>query len=275
MSEPLEISITPSQRWPELHLGDLWAYRELIYFLVWRDLKVRYKQTALGVAWAILQPLVTVAIFTIVFSRLAGLPSEGVPYPVFALAALLPWQLFSAAVSGSSNSLVANANLLTKVYFPRLIIPIGSVVSTLADFIVSSVLLAGLMMWYRIVPGLGVLLLPLFVAQALLLAVAIGLWASALNVQYRDVQYALPFGLQVLLFISPVAYSASLVPAGRWRIIYGLNPLVGAIQGFRWALLGAARPGHLAWLSMLVTLAVLLGGLFFFKRMEDSFADLV
>lgn len=275
MSDPVEILITPPRRWPELDLGDLWAYRELVHFLVWRDLKVRYKQTAIGVAWAVLQPLVTVVIFTVVFGRLAGLPSEGVPYPIFALAALLPWQLFSAAVSGSTSSLVANANLLTKVYFPRLLIPIGSVVSTLADFIVSSVLLAGLMVWYHILPGPGVLLLPLFLAQALLLAVAIGLWTSALNVQYRDVQYALPFGLQVMLFISPVAYSASLVPAGPWRILYGLNPLVGAIQGFRWALLGAAPPGPLIWLSLLVTLVVLLGGLFFFKRMEDSFADLV
>jgi lipopolysaccharide transport system permease protein len=203
------------------------------------------------------------------------LPSEGVPYPVFALAALLPWQLFSAAVAGSSNSLVGSSNLLTKVYFPRLIIPIAAVVSTLADFAVSSVLLAGLMLWYGIVPGIGVLLLPLLVVQALVLALAIGLWTSALNVQYRDVQFALPFALQALLFASPVAYSAALVPDGPWRIVYGLNPLVGVIQGFRWALLGAAPPGPLVWLSAIVTLALLVGGLFFFKRMEDTFADVV
>jgi lipopolysaccharide transport system permease protein len=275
VSEPAAISITPPQRWPELHLGDLWDYRELIYFLVWRDLKVRYKQTALGVAWAVLQPLVTVILFTIIFGRLAGLPSEGVPYPVFALAALLPWQLFSAAVSGSSNSLVGSSNLLTKVYFPRLIIPIAAVVATLADFVVSACLLAGLMAWYRIVPGAGVLLLPLFVAQALVLALGIGLWASALNVQYRDVQFALPFVLQMLLFASPVAYSAALVPQGPWRVLYGLNPLVGVIQGFRWALLGAAPPGPLVWLSAAVTILLLVGGMFFFKRMEDSFADVV
>jgi homopolymeric O-antigen transport system permease protein len=275
VSAGVDVWITPPGRWAELHLGDVWAYRELVYFLVWRDLKVRYKQTALGVAWAVLQPLVTVVIFTIIFGRLAGLSSEGVPYPVFALAALLPWQLFSAAVSGSSNSLVGSANLLTKVYFPRLIIPIAAVVSTLADFIISSALLGCLMLWYAIVPGVGVFLLPIFVVQALALALAIGLWASALNVQYRDVQYALPFALQVLLFASPVAYSAALVPQGPWRILYALNPLVGVIQGFRWALLGAASPGPLAWFSVLVTLAVLVGGLFFFKRMEDRFADLV
>jgi lipopolysaccharide transport system permease protein len=275
MSEPASVSITPPQRWPELHLGDLWDYRELVYFLVWRDLKVRYKQTALGVAWAVLQPLVTVILFTVIFGRLAGLPSEGVPYPVFALAALLPWQLFSAAVAGSSNSLVGSANLLTKVYFPRLIIPIAAVVSTLADFAASSVLLAGLMLWYGIVPGIAALLLPLFVVQALVLELAIGLWASALNVQYRDVQFALPFALQALLLASPVAYSAALVPQGPWRIVYGLNPLVGVIQGFRWALLGAVAPGPLVWLSALVTLALLVGGLFFFKRMEDTFADVV
>lgn len=274
-SAEIELWITPPKRWPELALGELWANRELVFFLVWRDLKVRYKQTVLGIAWAVLQPVITVIIFTILFSRLARLPSEGVPYPVFTLAALLPWQLFAAAVSGASNSLVGSSSLLTKVYFPRLIIPIAAVVSTLADFLISLVLLAGLMAWYRIVPGAGVLLLPLFVLQALTLALAIGLWTSALNVQYRDVQYALPFALQVLLFASPVAYSATLVPEGPWRVIYALNPLVGVIQGFRWALLGAAPPGLLGQMSLLVTLVVLVGGLFLFKRMEDRFADVV
>jgi lipopolysaccharide transport system permease protein len=275
MSEPVTLDILPAPRWPELRLRDLWAYRELVYFLVWRDLKVRYKQTVLGVVWAVLQPLVTVIIFTFIFGRLAALPSEGVPYPVFALAALLPWQLFSAAVSGASNSLVGSANLITKVYFPRLLIPVGAVVSTLADFGISCVLLLLLMAWYRIAPGPGVVLLPLFVVQALVLAFAIGLWASALNVRYRDVQYAMPFAMQVLLFISPVAYSAALVPAGKMRSLYALNPLVGPIQGFRWALLGASPPWPFLWSSVIVTLVLLVGGLFFFKRMEDSFADVV
>lgn len=271
----VDLWITPPKPWPELALGELWAHRELVFFLVWRDLKVRYKQTVLGIAWAVLQPLITVIVFTILFSRLAGLPSEGVPYPVFTLAALLPWQLFASAVSGSSNSLVGSSSLITKVYFPRLIIPIAAVVSTLVDFLISLLLLAGLMAWYHIVPGAGVLLLPVFVLQALTLALAIGLWTSALNVQYRDVQYALPFVLQILLFASPVAYSATLVPEGPWRVIYALNPLVGVIQGFRWALLGAAPPGLLGQLSLLVTLVVLVGGAFFFKRMEDRFADVV
>jgi len=275
MSERVTLDILPAPRWPELRLRDLWAYRELVYFLVWRDLKVRYKQTVLGVVWAVLQPLVTVIIFTFIFGRLAALPSEGVPYPVFALAGLLPWQLFSAAVSGSSNSLVGSANLITKVYFPRLLIPIGAVVSTLADFGISCVLLVLLMAWYRIAPGAGVVLLPLFVVQAIVLAFAIGLWASALNVRYRDVQYAMPFAMQVLLFISPVAYSAALVPAGKMRLLYALNPLVGPIQGFRWALLGASAPWPFLWSSVIVTLVLLVGGLFFFKRMEDSFADVV
>jgi lipopolysaccharide transport system permease protein len=275
MSEPVTLDILPAPRWPELRLRDLWQYRELVYFLVWRDLKVRYKQTVLGVMWAVLQPLVTVIIFTFIFGRLAALPSEGVPYPVFALAALLPWQLFAAAVSGSSNSLVGSANLITKVYFPRLLIPIGAVVSTLADFGISCLLLVLLMAWYRIVPGAGVVLLPLFVFQALVLALAIGLWASALNVRYRDVQYAMPFVMQVLLFVSPVAYSAALVPGGTLGFLYALNPLVGPIQGFRWALLGAAPPWPFFWSSVVVTLVLLVGGLFFFKRMEDSFADVV
>lgn len=275
MSEPATILVTPPQRWPELQLRDLWDYRELVYFLVWRDLKVRYKQAVLGVIWAVLQPLVTIALFTVVFGRFAGLPSEGAPYPVFALAALLPWQLFSAAVSGSSASLVGSANLLTKVYFPRLIIPIAAVVSTVVDFAITTCLLVVLMAWYGIHPGPGVLLLPLFALEALVLALAIGLWTSALNVQYRDVQFVLPFTLQVLLFASPVAYSATLVPQGSWRALYALNPLVGIIQGFRWALLGAAPPGPMAGLSILVTVALLVGGLFFFKRMENSFADLI
>jgi lipopolysaccharide transport system permease protein len=275
VSEPLVIDIEPAPRWPELQLSDVWAYRELVYFLVWRDLKVRYKQTVLGVLWALLQPLVATLIFTFIFGRLAGLPSEGVPYPVFALAGLLPWQLFSAAVSGSSNSLVGSANLITKVYFPRLLIPIAAVASTLVDFGISCFLLAIAMVWYGISPGTGALLLPLFAMQALVLAFAIGLWASALNVRYRDVQYAMPFAMQVLLFISPIAYSATLVRDPRIRLLYASNPLVGPIQGFRWALLGAAPPWPYFWPSLVTTFVLLVGGLFFFKRMESTFADVV
>jgi lipopolysaccharide transport system permease protein len=269
------IRITPPQRWPELALGEVWAHRELVWFLVWRDLKVRYKQTVLGVAWAVVQPLATVIIFTIIFGRLAGLPSENVPYPVLALSGILPWQLFSAAVAGSSNSLVGSANLLTKVYFPRLIIPMAAVAGTLVDFLVTVLLLAAMMAWYGVVPTLGVVLLPLVILLALLLALAIGLWTSSLNVQYRDVKYMLPFVLQMLLFISPVAYSATLVPEGWLRLVFSLNPLAGIIQAFRWALFGTPfAPAALA-MSAVVMIALLVGGLFYFKRMEETFADVV
>jgi len=270
-----EIHITPAPKWPTLNLGELIEYRELLYFLVWRDLKVRYKQTVLGVAWAGLQPLVTITVFTIIFGRLAGLPSEGVPYPIFALAGLMPWQLFAAALTGASNSLVGSSSLLTKVYFPRLVIPLSALGLTLADFLVSAVLLAVLMAWYGVGLSVNVVFLPVFVALALTLALAIGLWTSALNVQYRDVQYALPFAVQVLLFLSPVAYSSSLVPEGSWRVLYGLNPLAGIIQGFRWALVGGAPPGSLLIVSVIVTAVLLIGGVIFFKRMEDTFADVI
>lgn len=275
MTTSQAIRITPPQRWPELALGEVWAQRELVWFLVWRDLKVRYKQTVLGVAWALLQPLVTVIIFTVIFGRLAGLPSENVPYPVLALSGILPWQLFSSAVAGSSNSLVGSANLLTKVYFPRLIIPIAAVAGTLVDFSVTVALLAGMMTWYGVVPTAGVVFLPIVIVLALLLALAIGLWTSSLNVQYRDVQYVLPFALQMLLFLSPVAYSATLVPEGWLRIAFSLNPLAGIIQSFRWALFGTPfAPAALA-VSAAAMVALLVGGLFYFKRMEETFADVI
>lgn len=276
-SEPhhIETTITPPPRWPELGLRELVEYRELLYFLIWRDLKVRYKQTVLGVAWAVIQPIVTVAVFTGLFGRLAGLPSEGTPYPVFVLAGLLPWQLFSSALTGSSNSLVTSAHLLSKVYFPRLIIPTSAVGSTLADFGITLVVLAALLAWYGIVPAASILLMPLFIALALLLALAIGLWTSALNVQYRDVQYALPFLVQVLLFISPVAYSTTVVPEGPWRVLYALNPLTGIIQGFRWSLVGGVAPWALLPASIVLTTLLLAGGIVFFQRMETRFADVI
>jgi lipopolysaccharide transport system permease protein len=270
-----KIRITPRTGWEALPLRELWEYRELTFFLVWRDVKVRYKRAALGVLWAILQPLTAMLLFTVIFGRLAGLPSEGVPYPLFTLAALLPWQLFATSLASASNSLVGSGTLLRKVYFPRLIIPLASVGVALMDFAVSLLLLGMLMAWYGFVPPVQIVFLPVFVVAAMVTALAIGLWTSALNVRYRDVQYVLPFAMQVLLFASPIAYSAELVPEGPLRIVYGLNPLAGIVQGFRWALLDAAPPDTLLLPSLAVTLLLLVSGLFFFRRMEATFADVV
>lgn len=277
MSTPARpvLRLTPLSGWEAVNFSELWEYRELVFFLVWRDVKVRYKRAVLGVAWAVVQPLVTMIIFTIVFGRLAGLPSEGVPYPLFTLAALLPWQLFAGAVTGASNSLVGNSALLSKVYFPRLIVPLASVAATLVDFCVSLGLLFGLMAWYRYVPPPTIVALPVFAVMALTTAFAIGLWTSALTVKYRDVQYLLPFALQVLLFASPVAYSADIVPDGPLKVAFALNPLVGIIQGFRWSLLGTEPAGAMMAVSFVGVLAVLAGGMFVFRRMEASFADVV
>jgi lipopolysaccharide transport system permease protein len=267
--------ITPPSGWPPLGLRDLVEYRELAAFLVWRDIKVRYKQTALGVAWAIVQPVMTMVLFTIVFGRIAALPSDGVPYPLFSLAGLLPWQLFASSVTGSANSLVGSAGLLTKVYFPRLIVPLSAALATLVDFAVSAAILAGLMAWYGVAPTPMVVTLPLFLALGLATALGVGLWFAALNVKYRDVQYVLPFVMQLWLFASPVAYSASLIHSPLGRAVYALNPLAGAIQGFRWALIGTPFAPELVWPSIAVSAALLVSGVFFFKRMEDSFADVI
>ena len=267
--------VEPPRGWAELRLGELVEHRELTLFMVWRDVKVRYKQTALGVAWAVLQPLMTMVIFTIIFGRIAGLPSDGVPYPLFALAGLLPWQLFAASLTGAANSLVGNAGLLTKVYFPRLIVPLAATLSTFVDFLVSCAVLVLLMLYYRVAPSPAIVALPLFFALALATAVGVGLWFAAMNVRYRDVQYVLPFLVQLWLFASPVAYSASLIHSPAGRAIYALNPMAGAIQGFRWALLGAPPPGPLVWPSVAVSVVLLVSGLFFFKRMEDTFADVI
>ena len=270
-----KIVIRPSRGWVPLKLKEFWEYRELLYFLIWRDIKVRYKQTALGAAWAIIQPLFTMIVFSIFFGRLAKIPSDGVPYPIFAFCALLPWQLFAHALTESGNSLVASQNLITKVYFPRLVIPVAAVLAGLVDFAIAFVVLLGMMAYYGIVPTMAVVFLPLFLLLAVTTALAVGLWLSALNVQYRDVRYTIPFLTQFWLFITPIAYPSSLVPEG-WRTLFGLNPMAGVVESFRWALLGTANaPGPMLAVSVGVVVALLVGGLYYFRRMEKTFADVV
>ena len=269
------IEIEPSRGWAALDLQGVWEYRELVWFLVWRDIKVRYKQASLGIAWAVIQPVMTMLVFTLIFGRLAQLPSDGFPYPVFTFTALLPWQLFSGALTGSANSVVNSASLISKVYFPRLVIPIASVMATLVDFSISFGVLLGLMAWYGISLRLAVVVLPLLVMLALAIALAVGLWASALNVRYRDVRHVMPFVVQFWLLASPVAYSTSLITSPAWRAVYSLNPMVGVIEGFRWAVLGSTPPSVLVVPSVLVTGVLLAGGLFFFRRTEASFADVI
>lgn len=273
---PEIVIIKPARGWMRINFRQLWSYRELLYFLVWRDIKVRYKQTALGAAWAVLQPVLTMLVFSVFFGRLAKVPSDGVPYPIFAYAGLLPWQLFSYALTESSNSLVGghNHNLITKVYFPRLVIPASSVLCGVVDFAISFGVFLLLMLYYRIAPTWAILLLPLFVLMELATALSVGLWLSALNVQFRDVRYTIPFLAQFWLYASPVAYPSSLVPA-RWRPLLGLNPMAGVVDGFRWALLGnTAAPGPLLWVSLAAVLLLLVGGLMYFSRMESTFADI-
>lgn len=274
-SQSSVLVIRPTCGWVPLDLRALWEYRELLYFLTWRDIKVRYKQTLLGVAWAIIQPVMIMVVFTIFFGHLAKVPSDGFPYPIFTLCALLPWQLFAHALTESSNSVVANERLITKIYFPRLMIPLSAVLAGLVDFIFAFFALLAMMFYYGIQPTSAVWALPLFVLLAVMTALGVGLWLSALNVQYRDVRYTVPFITQLWLFISPVAYPSSIVPEP-WRFFYSLNPMVGVIEGFRWALLGRAEgPGPLLAVSILVVLALLVGGLYYFRRMEKSFADIV
>jgi len=258
-----------------MDLGAVWEYRELLYFLVWRDVKVRYKQTVVGAGWVILQPLFTMMIFTIIFSYLAKIPSDGLPYPIFAYTALLPWTYFSHALTRGAGGLVGNAGMVSKVYFPRLIIPLASVATPLVDFLLSFLVLVGLMVWYGIAPSWGVLGLPLLLLLALMTALAVGLFLSALNVRYRDVGYIIPFLTQFWMYASPVIYPVSLIPE-KWRLLYSLNPMGGVIEGFRWAVLDKAAPdfGVMA-VSTLVVIALLFGGLVYFKHMERIFADVI
>jgi lipopolysaccharide transport system permease protein len=266
--------IAPARGWMPVRLGEVWEYRDLLYYLVWREIKVRYKQTALGIAWAVIQPFFTMVVFSVFFGRLGGIRTDGIPYPVFAFAALLPWQLFAFSLVESSNSIVSNQRLLTKVYFPRVILPLASVCVGLADFGIASVVLLGLMAYYGAAPGLAMLTVPLWVALAVLTALAASLWLSALNVRYRDIRYTLPFLTQLWLFSTPVAYPTSIVPEA-WRPLYALNPMVGVVDGFRWALLGGHPPSATVAVSGAVVLVVLVSGLFYFKRTERSFADIV
>jgi lipopolysaccharide transport system permease protein len=256
-------------------LRELWDYRELLYFLTWRDIKVRYKQTALGATWAIIQPVFMMVVFSLFFGRLAKVPSDGIPYPVFSFCGLLPWQLFAHALSESSNSLVGNQNLITKVYFPRLVVPISAVLGGLVDFAIAFAILLVMMLFYGIVPGWQIITLPGFILLAVMTALAVGFWLSALNVQYRDVRYTINFLIQFWLFATPVAYPSSLIPE-KWRALYGLNPMAGVVEGFRWALLGKSDPpGALLYVSCGMVLLLLVGGLYYFRRMEQQFADIV
>lgn len=261
------------QRWPRVQFHELWEYRELLYFLVWREVKVRYKQTALGVMWVILQPVLTMAVFSLFFGVLAGVPSDGIPYPLFAFAGLLPWQLFANALSGSGNSLVMNSSLITKVYFPRLFIPFSAVLVGLVDFVFALGAMMTLMLAYGIVPTHRIMAIPIFLALAVGTALAVGLWLSSLSVRYRDVPFIVPFLTQLWLFATPIAYPSSVVPEP-WRAVYGINPMVGVVDGFRWALFGLEGGlGASTLVSATVSAALLVGGIAYFKRSERTFAD--
>jgi lipopolysaccharide transport system permease protein len=270
-----KLIIRPPKGWSFPNLREVWEYRELVYFFAWRDIKVRYKQTALGAAWAVIQPFFTMIVFTIFFGNLAKIPSEGVPYPIFAYAALVPWTYFGNALTQSSSSMVANRQIITKVYFPRIIIPIGVMLSGLVDFIISFVVLLGMMLYYHIVPTAAIVLLPLLVLLSIATALGVGLWLSALNALYRDVQYVVPFLVQFWLFATPIAYPSTLVPEF-WRPVLGLNPMAGVVEGFRWSLLGSQIDvGLIFYVSLALVAFLLIGGLLYFDRIERIFADLV
>lgn len=275
--EPTTIYIKPSKGLAALNLRDLWIYRELIYFMIWRDVKVRYKQTMLGATWAIIQPVMTMLVFTFLFGRIAKLPTDGdVPYPIFSYTALLPWGLFVTALNQASRSLTSNQNMVTKIYFPRLVLPLASILSGLVDFVIAFVILIGLMIYYGVTPSPNALwALPLFLLLTIITALGVALWLAAINVQYRDVNYALPFMTQFWLFITPVAYSSNLI-SDKWQLAYSLNPMAGVVNGFRWALLGTnTGPGPEMAVSVIISILILIGGLFYFRNMEKTFADTI
>jgi len=275
LAQPPLIRITPPSHWWEMRFGEMWEYRELLYFFVWRDIKIRYKQTAIGAAWAVLQPLLTMIVFTLFFGKLAHIPSEGLPYPIFYYSALLPWMYFAASLQNATNTIVENQRVITKVYFPRLALPFSSVLSGLVDFAISFLMFVAMMIYFGIRPSAAILWLPVFLLLALLTAFGVGLWLSALNAIYRDVRYVVPFLVQFWMFASPVAYPSSLVP-GKWRWLYGLNPMAGVIEGFRWSLSGHGEPpGRLILVSSGVVLLVLLSGVAYFQKMETTIADVV
>ena len=266
--------IRPLRGWTTINFRELWAYRELLYFLTWRDIKVRYKQTMLGAAWAVIKPLMMMIVFTIFFGNLMNVPSLGIPYPLFSYAALLPWTMFSEGIVRSSESLIADKNLVQKVYFPRLVMPLSGILSPLVDFAIAFIIFIGMVFYFGFTFTISILWLPVFLLLALATALGIGLWFAAINVQYRDVRYALPFVVQLWLFASPVIYSSTLLPE-RFQIIYGLNPMAGVIEGFRWALLGTEPPGSLMIASAIIVVVVLISGAYYFRRMEKIFADVV
>jgi lipopolysaccharide transport system permease protein len=267
------VRIHASQGWVSLKLRDVWEHRELIYFLAWRDVAIRYKQTLFGATWAIIQPFLTMVAFSLIFGQLAKIPSDGVPYPIFSYTALLPWNYFATALAKSSNSLVGSANLISKVYFPRLLLPISSVLPALLDFGLAFIVLLGMMIYYGIAPTPAIVLLPALLVVSIMCALGAGLWLSALNVEYRDVGYIVPFLTQLWMVATPVAYPSSLLEEP-WRTLYGLNPMVGVIEGFRWALLGTQPPGSLVGLSAAISVFMLVSGAFFYRRAERTFADI-
>lgn len=267
--------ITPPEGWLSIDLKEVWAYRELLFLLAWRDVSVRYKQSVVGIGWAVIQPLLMMVIFTIIFGKFAKLPSEGIPYPIFTYCALLPWNYFARSLTDSSNSLVGSSHLVTKVYFPRLVLPLSKVFAGLIDFAIAFVILLVMMAWYRISPTAGIFFLPLFIFIAMLSSLGVGLWLTAINVKYRDVVFVVPFLAQFWMYASPVAYSVTIVPE-KWQWVYGINPMVGVVEGFRWAMLGKAAPNlEMIAISTAIVVLILISGLYYFKRMERTFADII